>query len=162
MIANNISTGTEGINLGAGDDSLSIGSNNVSRLALASGFDSFNGGTGTDTLKLVGGGITLDLTNVNVKAHLSGFEAVDLTGSGNNTLKLNLASVLDLSDNDKLVVAGNAGDVLQIVRTAGVTANETATSVTYNGQAFNAYDLNNDGVNDLLVQATITSVTFSG
>ena len=162
VIANN-STAREGISLAGGDDSLTIGGQNTARLALAAGSnDYFYGGTGTDTLKLAGAGLTLDLTNVNVKTNLTGFEAVDLTGTGNNTLKLNLASVLDLSDNDKLVVLGNAGDALQIVRTAGVTANETASNVTYEGQVYKGYDLNNDGVADLLVQSTINSITFSG
>ncbi len=110
----------------------------------------------------MGTGLTLDLTNATAKSHLSGFEAVDITGTGNNTLKLNLASVLNLSDNDKLVVLGNAGDALQIVRTAGTTANEVASNVTYEGQLFKGYDLNNDGIADLLVQSTINSITFSG
>ncbi len=55
------------------------------------------GGNGTDTLRLDGSGLTLDLTSVRDN-RLQGIEVIDLTGSGNNTLTLTAREVLNLSD----------------------------------------------------------------
>jgi len=90
-------TGVESINTAAGADTVQIMSNNVTKLALAAGFAEFDGGAGIDRLGFYNGGttaanITLDLTNVNVAAHLHNFETVDLTqngGGGAGTIKLN-------------------------------------------------------------------------
>ena len=149
---------------GTGNDTFKLGADNVAKLDDAGTSQSIariDGGTGLDKIVLDGSSISMDLTAIKADV-IRDVEEIDITGGGANTLKLNLASVLDLSDNDKLVVLGNAGDALQIVRTAGVTANETASNVTYDGQVYKGYDLNNDGIADLLVQSTINSITFSG
>jgi hypothetical protein len=49
-----------------------------------------DGGGGTDTLKLEGAGLTLDLTKISDR-HIQDIEVIDITGSGDNTLKLNVA-----------------------------------------------------------------------
>ena len=122
---------------GAGDDFFVIGQamrdalqnpmgsgGNVDRLAR------IDGGSGTDTLALSGSGLVLDLTEVANPAagaphggsRLSGIEIVDLTGTGDNTLKLTARDVLDLTDfngvltsgpganRHQLLVDGNEGD----------------------------------------------------
>jgi hypothetical protein len=48
-----------------------------------------DGGGGVDTLKLDGAGLTLDLTNIS-NTRIQDIEIIDIRGSGDNTLKLNL------------------------------------------------------------------------
>jgi hypothetical protein len=72
------------------------------------------GGTGTDTLRLDGSGLTLDLTAI-ADNRIQGIEAIDITGSGDNTLTLTLREVLNLSDeSNTLVVRRNRGDVVNL------------------------------------------------
>jgi hypothetical protein len=52
------------------------------------------GGGGIDTLKLDGAGLTLDLTKIS-NTRIQDIEIIDIRGSGNNTLKLNLNDLLD-------------------------------------------------------------------
>ncbi|WP_205872763.1 Ig-like domain-containing protein [Limnohabitans planktonicus] len=138
--------GVESVNLGAGDDDLRIFASNVTKLALATGNASFDGGTGVDILELFGTGMTLDLTNVNVGNNLKNFESIDITGTGNNIVKLNLNSVLNMSDiadnlattaneGSMMVLNGNAGDTVQLVGginwttvTSGVSGASLATT----------------------------------
>jgi hypothetical protein len=78
------------------------------------------GNEGIDTLKLLGGGQTLDLSALVGK--IGSVEILDITGSGDNTLKLSLADVLEngaknLFANDgnvQLMVKGNAGDHVEL------------------------------------------------
>ncbi|GER09893.1 Ig-like domain-containing protein [Variovorax boronicumulans] len=79
-----------------------------------------SGNGGTDTLKLTGSNQTLDLTALAGK--VSSVEIIDLTGSGNNTLKLSLADVMEngamnqFMENGRvqMVVKGNAGDAVTL------------------------------------------------
>lgn len=85
---------------GAGDDMIK-----VSKF----GFRSVDGGAGNDTLAVTGSGLTLDL--VKTRGQIDGIETIDLTGSGNNTLSVNLLDLLNLSDtSNTLKIDGNAGD----------------------------------------------------
>lgn len=114
---------------GAGNDRIIINADNVAKLGQSGA--SIQGGLGTDTLALDGAGITLDLTTLR-DAFVKGIEKIDLTGSGNNTLKLNLTDVLNLHDPEEsafnefealtgkvgkqqMMVDGNSGDALQLV-----------------------------------------------
>jgi FG-GAP repeat/FG-GAP-like repeat len=128
---------------GTGNDSFNIGSEMIGALESSYGgggnldrLARVDGGTGVDTLRLTGGDLMLDLTQIanqgagfgEVGSRLSSIEKIDLTGSGNNTLKLSVGDVLDLSGvNDiflsggisfpgrhQLVVSGNAGDEVVI------------------------------------------------
>ena len=74
-----------------------------------------DGGTGTDTVALGGAGQVMDL--VKHASRLKNIERIDLTGTGNNTLVVNQASVLGgigaiAGSKYVLVVDGNAGDQL--------------------------------------------------
>ena len=72
-------------------------------------FQQVDGGTGTDTLELTGGGINLDLANFHDR--MDGIETIDLAGSGDNTLTLMLPGLVGLSDTiDTFTLNGNAGD----------------------------------------------------
>jgi hypothetical protein len=103
----------------------------------------------TGTFKLDGSGITLDLATLVNK--MGATEKIDLTGSGNNTLKLSLADVLAVSDTPHLFVTDNAGDSVQIMGTAGAP---TVTSVGF--IAYNAYSL--DSTHQLYLQQGVTAV----
>ncbi|MGF6415007.1 hypothetical protein [Paraburkholderia sp. MM5482-R1] len=82
---------------------------------------SIEGNGGIDTLKLTGTDQTLDLTN-ELHGKLSSIEVFDITGTGNNTLKLALGDVLDLGGKDlfiadghtQLMVKGDAGDKVEL------------------------------------------------
>ncbi len=75
-------------------------------------FGRITGGNGSDTLRLDGSGMTLDLTVIK-NNRLRGIEQIDITGSGNNTLILNPLELLNLSDeSNTLLVRRNAGDTV--------------------------------------------------
>src|SRR3989338_7847141 len=100
---------------GAGDDVLAI-----SDLAFAR----IDGGTGSDTLRLDGTGITLDLTGLDNTSLLS-VERIDL-GAG-NSLSLDALELLRLSEaSNTLRVLGDATDTVTL-RDAGWTAAGTVT-----------------------------------
>ncbi|MDL2316389.1 Ig-like domain-containing protein, partial [Desulfovibrio sp. OttesenSCG-928-A18] len=96
---------------GEGDDTFILGSSGND---LSIGKDNFlliDGGSGRDTLKLSGSGNTLNLIGIGTK--ISGVEAIDITGTGNNQVILDAASVTRLNANDSgtpLRIMGNAGD----------------------------------------------------
>ena len=90
---------------GAGIDSLYISDSIFLRV---------DGGSGYDSLRLDGAGFTLDLTTI-ADTRVRGIEEINLTGSGDNTLTLDLAEVLGLSDtSNTLTVSGNAGDTVNV------------------------------------------------
>jgi len=151
---NDVITGNGGADMiyaGAGNDTIVLNASNITGLAQPSAY--VNGGTGTDTLKLDGAGILLDFTGLPNK--VVGIEQVDLTGTGNNTLKLSLADVIAVSDTHNLYVTGNAGDIVQI-KGASVTSTSTSTSTTVAGVTY--YDYNLDGTHHLYVQQVVSAV----
>ena len=98
--------GADSLRGGLGDDILAI-----SDLA----FQRVDGGAGTDTLRLDGTGLALDLTAIGNEA-LQDIEVVDLTGSGDNSLTVNANEVFNLSGNaNTLRVTGDSGDALNLV-----------------------------------------------
>ena len=88
---------------GSGNDVLSVSDLNFRRL---------DGGSGTDTLALSGADMTLDLSTI-ANTRMQNIEAIDLTGTGDNTLNLSALEVLNLSTtSNTLRVDGNAGDTV--------------------------------------------------
>ena len=98
---------------GAGDDVLVVNASNITALSAAFGAGGntaqlarVDGGSGIDTLRLSGAGLTFDLTAVanqgastpGSSSRIESIERIDLTGSGNNTLNLALRDVLDMAD----------------------------------------------------------------
>ncbi|MEK7688078.1 MAG: M10 family metallopeptidase C-terminal domain-containing protein, partial [Pseudomonadota bacterium] len=72
-----------------------------------------DGGPGIDTLALDGAGFVLDLTNPAMRAKLSSIERIDLTGTGDNTLRIDKAAVNGLAESRVMVVERDRGDVVQ-------------------------------------------------
>ncbi|WP_295627950.1 hypothetical protein [uncultured Nitrosomonas sp.] len=77
-------------------------------------FQLVDGGKGHDTLALDGSGIHLDLADVRGK--INGIETIDLSGNGNNTLKLTTAELLALPSDTSgtLIVKGDFGDEITV------------------------------------------------
>jgi len=124
---------------GAGDDILSFGKNDR-RL---------DGGSGTDTLAVFTAGVTIDLTTT-TSSQLRGFEIIDLTGTGNNSLKLTRLDLLNLSDtSNQLIVKGNAGDRVTFTGEGWLFGGQTTFSETL-------YDCYTSGAATLLVDTNIT------
>ncbi len=87
-----------------GDDVLAISNMNFGRVV---------GGTGTNTLRLDGSELSLDLTTI-ADNRIRGIERIDITGSGNNILTVNQSEVLNLSgQSDTLIVLRNTGDSVE-------------------------------------------------
>jgi hypothetical protein len=101
---------------GQGNDVLAVSDLTFRRLV---------GGTGSDTLRLDGSGLTLNLTTI-ADNRILGIEQIDITGTGDNTLALNYREVLNISDeSNTLVVRRNAGDAVNIGSGWTQAANET-------------------------------------
>ncbi|WP_192842990.1 FG-GAP-like repeat-containing protein [Aureimonas frigidaquae] len=113
-----------------------------------------HGGSGIDTLMIMDSGVQLDLTSLgltnngvpSLSGRLSSIEHIDIAGpvGANNTLKLNLASVVGITEDrilanqpslHTLFVTGDAGDALTLTDKASWTNTGTysdpALSVTY-------------------------------
>jgi hypothetical protein len=149
--ANNVLTGTAGddvmvgnggvdqINGGDGNDKLVLNASNVTALSAANSAI-VNGGSGVNTLKLSGGDMFLDLTLAAVQSKVDNFSVLDITGAGNNTLKLNLLNLQTLSgavdntntantnENQMLVVHGDLGDAVILENTASWTVSNSLTA----------------------------------
>ncbi|WP_342449561.1 VCBS domain-containing protein [Falsiroseomonas frigidaquae] len=135
---------------GAGDDLL---------IAADSGFRVVEGGNGTDTLALSGNGITLDLTTVPAP-RIASVEAIDLTGSGNNTLVLDRLAVLGLTEQRVdgvaiLTVDGDAGDTLELTEAIWASAG----TVDIGGVTYTRL-VSTDGSAEIRVAAAVTVEFF--
>ncbi len=120
-------TGTSGANTivaGGGNDSVAgnggldviIGGQGNDIITITSTiFQRIDGGTGSDTLVFDGVGMFLDLTDLMEwpSSKLFDVETIDITGSGNNTLTLDVKAVLNLSSSSNtLRVRKNIGDTV--------------------------------------------------
>ncbi|MEN7538764.1 hypothetical protein [Aurantiacibacter flavus] len=114
---------------GAGADQLVIDGDNLAKLDLSG--SRIDGGGGIDTLTLDGAGMALDLRDIG-NSHITGIEKIDLTGSGDNSLTLELGDMLALhantsesainifediigaNDKQQLLIDGDTGDIVNL------------------------------------------------
>ncbi len=93
---------------GHGDDAIIINADNITKLSagITDGkYARIDGGGDIDTIKLDGSGIIFDLTTIanqgasspDGSSRIESIEKIDITGSGDNTLKLSLNDVFDMS-----------------------------------------------------------------
>ncbi|MFZ9424407.1 MAG: beta strand repeat-containing protein [Limnohabitans sp.] len=159
---NDVLTGNGGADVlygGRGGDTIVANADNVAKMSLngtSQAIARIDGGSGIDTFKLAGAGILVDLSTISGPA-IQNIEKIDLTGSGNNSLKLSLADMLQSFDDsnvfnssnttsglaakvtkNQLMVDGDAGDKVVLSDLANWTA--SATSVVANGQTYAVYD----------------------
>ncbi len=114
-------------------------------------FRRLDGGNGSDTLRIDGAGISLDLTTL-ADTKLTSFEVIDLRGNGANSLTLNALEVLNLTSNSN---ASHTVNTLKVRRDADDTINMgigwTRTSnTTVDGVTYNSYQ---NGATKLLLEA---------
>ncbi len=126
--------GMDVFNAGTGNDTITINASNITALAQT---DTGNrarvdGGGNIDTLALDGGDLTLDLTNIS-NIRIQDIEKIDITGSGDNDLILNLNDLLDASTSTNILkVLGNDGDSVNASGFAKISTIETEGSIIYN------------------------------
>ncbi|MFY7942896.1 MAG: beta strand repeat-containing protein, partial [Burkholderiaceae bacterium] len=153
---------------GAGNDMMVLNASNVSAFASASSSQSVmrvDGGTGQDTLRLDGTGITLDLTAI-TQADLASTDIIDITGSGNNTLRLSMRDVLEMGSSNafnvntsatdtrvQLMITGDSGDAVQLTDLGSWSQSGT---FSYAGETYNVY---NNGNAQLLIDQNMVPST---
>ena len=140
----------------AGNDVLIGGAGNDTIVFDASDTRRVDGGTGADKLRFDGGLSSVDITSPTASP-FENFEEIDLTGTGNNTLVLNEAAVLRITDGvnatanaanvtgvtgvdsaaNVLIVSGDTGD--QVNRSGGSPFTDTLEDVTIGGQGYSVF-----------------------
>ncbi|MDK9721251.1 MAG: FecR domain-containing protein [Rhodospirillales bacterium] len=124
-----------------------------------------SGGAGNDTLLFSGASLDLNLSSTSIS--FSDFEKIDITGSGNNTLRLTGANMLGLAEDsngllsglgygEALVIAGNSGDTL-ILNDLGWSQSQS--TVSLGGEGYSVYTSNSYGESATLLVDTNISVT---
>lgn len=142
--------GNDTIKGGGGVDVLYGGQGNDLISVAKLGFLRVDGGNGTDTLALAGAGQKFNLADF--RNQLFGIEAIDLAGSGDNTLSFFKRDLLNLSDSSNtLRVDGNAGDHYHFADGGWVKGAD----VTLAGVAYHVYD---NGAAHLLLNAALTAI----
>ncbi|UVE64001.1 Ig-like domain-containing protein [Burkholderia pyrrocinia] len=127
-----------------------------------------HGGAGIDTLKLTGANQYLDMTALNsgVTEKITGIEIIDITGTGNNTLKLSIKDVLNLGHENlfrsdghtQLMVKGDAGDRVDLAGMPGLEGGgwRNIGLAAVDGFAFTVYE--NELLNvEVMVQFAVTA-----
>jgi hypothetical protein len=131
------------------------------------------GSSGLDTLKLTGANQVLDLTKLtgdNGEAKISSIEKFDITGTGNNTLKISLNDVLHLGETNlfkqdgkvQVMVDGDAGDKVQLanLHDHGTAPGswQSAGTTTIGGATYQVYNYSNLDAEVLIKQAVTASI----
>jgi hypothetical protein len=118
-----------------------------------------DGGGGVDKILLSGSGLTFDLTKVANQAasnpdggsRMDGVEIFDITGTGNNTLKLTSKDVLELGSanvfntvlRQKIMVMGNSGDKLDLADGTGTAGwSKASANAAIDGLSYEVWNCN--------------------
>jgi hypothetical protein len=152
---------------GSGNDTLVINAANLPYLLGSAPLLTLDGGTGMDTVKLDGSGVTFDLTNL--QAQIVNIEKLNINGSGANTLLLDQAFLSkqamnlfnvngDLNVQDdyhQLLVDGGQDDVV-VIDLAGW--DKQVNPWTYESQNYDVY-VNTTTESQLLLKVGIVHET---
>ncbi len=142
---------------GSGNDIFILNSSNITGLAdnnnASSDIMIIDGGNGIDTLKLDGTGITLDFTAISGNKVID-IEKIDITGNGDNTLKLIYTDLLHLNDNNKLYVIGDTGDIVDLT---GYVSSEEA---IVDNIVYNSYNIGGTSDPDIWIQASMSVIWY--
>jgi len=125
-----------------------------------------HGGMGLDELRISGGGYPMDMTAAGGK--ISSMEVINLTGSGNNSLTLNLRNVIDNGGVNifyegeqsrvQMMIKGNSGDSVDLSDALGLSVDMgdwvQKGGVTVNGASYVSYQHSGLAV-ELLVQSEV-------
>ncbi len=154
--------GTDVFNAGAGDDTIIINNDNLAKLysnTLSSHLLArVDGGGNTDTLKLAGASLNLDLTQID-NGRIQDIEIIDLTGSGDNTLKLNLNDLLDISsETNTLRVIGDSGDKVEATGFNKSTAGDVANGITLGNVTYDVYINTSASTAELWIDQDLTVI----
>ncbi|SHE22239.1 Flagellar hook-length control protein FliK [Bathymodiolus brooksi thiotrophic gill symbiont] len=147
--------GMDVLNAGAGNDTITISASNIAALAQTGTGNRarVDGGGNIDTLKLDGSNLSLDLTNIS-NTRIQDIEKIDITGSGNNALILNLNDLLDTSTSTNILkVLGNSNDAVNASGFAKISSTETEDNITYDVYTHNS--ANTDAKAALWIQQDI-------
>ena len=149
--------GADAFSAGAGNDTIHLGAPGSSD----SSFVKINGGSGVDTLVLDGSGMLLDLNTAGIGSRVQGIEQIDLTGSGDNELILNIRDVLNISDTtNRLYVKGDAGDLVTSTGQLWAVDSTSTGLIDSGGHRFDSYTLHGDaysqGMANLLIEQGVT------
>lgn len=167
------SVGNDTLYGGNGNDTL-LGGGGTDKLYGEAGNDvltyqsdalTLSGGAGNDTLLFSGASLNLNLSSTSIS--FSDFEKIDITGSGDNTLRLTGANLLGLAEDsngllsglgygEALVIAGDSGDTL-ILNDIGWSQSQATVSLS--GESYSVYTSNSYGESATLLVDTNISVT---
>ena len=124
--------GADAIYGGAGNDRIVLNADNISHFNAATGQAStyIDGGLGDDTLVIDGADIVFDFSAAAVSGAIRGVELIDITGSGDNTLRLSWADFYHVFEDDsseflQLTIDGNAGDAVVLLDSSEWVRDET-------------------------------------
>jgi len=154
----------------AEDDVVSLSLSSANYFAQATA--AVHGGAGVDTLKLLGSAHVLDLSVLGNK--VSSMEIIDITGSGHNTVVMNLSNVLNNGGADlfytgdksrvQMMIKGNTGDKVSLgdLLFGGVDQGDWLQkgSVVIDGNTYVSYQHSALSA-ELLVQSTVTVYLFN-
>lgn len=148
-VTNSAGTSTTAIDLGAGDDSLTMTS------VAATPTGKIAGGAGTDTLAMTAALAATASGSASFAGIVSGFESLTLSGSTNQTIDLTV-----LGNFNFVTTSGGNGLTLSNLPTGGtLVLNGAGTAYTIGNSAFTAGT--NDTVNLKLTQGTGAGVAFA-
>ncbi len=139
----NVITGNEAANLldGAGGADRVSGGGGDDVLVYDPLDELLDGGAGSNTLRVDGSGVTLDLRTID-DSRLVHFDHIDLGGSGNNSLLMGLSDVLALGAVDNILrVSGAAGDSVATLASGWVPDGGAAQE--QDGVHYQAYSIGN-------------------
>jgi VCBS repeat-containing protein len=119
----------------------------------------------TDSLVLHGKSMNFDFSNPRSSdaAEVAHIEKIDITGSGTNTIKLTLASIVQADlDNGihKLYITGDAGDAVELAKPNTTwIASEHLTTRNVSNVTYKVYEI--DAAHELLIHNAINTITVS-